>query len=115
MTDPFTDFLTDMPEPRPRTRKARVSDRNPYSQNPDDPYVNLVLEGYGTFDVTDIGDAARGRVQIHEVSYQGARGMLFGYGFRYRADGTLGIRPVLAVPLRTDELPAPLLERLALT
>ena len=112
MSGAFDGFLT---EPKhARTVAAKVSRRNPYSQNPEDPYVDLIAEGE-PFDVTDIRDFDRGKVQIHEVSYLSERGMLFGYGFRYLNTGLLAKRPTLAVPLRTDELPAHLLERLGLT
>jgi hypothetical protein len=113
--DAWTDFLEDMPEPTPRSRAARVTRENPYSQNPDDPYVDLVAEGL-VFDTTDHRSHDRDRVRIEEVSHITARSMTYGYGYRYLADGrNVSTRQTLGVPLRTDELPAALLERLGLT
>jgi hypothetical protein len=41
MDDPWQAFHDDMPEPKPPTRRARVTRENPRSQVATDPYLNL--------------------------------------------------------------------------
>ena len=112
----FEDFLSPPESKREPTVAARVTQENPKSQNPDDPYVDLDAEDIPPFVATDPLSAVFGpgeRYEIHEVSYSPSKGTVNGYGYRFKRDGTVALKPANdAIPLVMDELPSAVYDRL---